>query len=545
MTALREVLAELDLRIRGLDQIHKANREVDALRSNLTKRLTTPGGDDMFSHAMRHAVIRTRAAREEFEKQQAGVGRPATSLNNSLLNVAAGFTAVNQAIGIARQAFASLVAPVVDALASVIQLGDALEAQAQSTGISTGELQKWQFIAERGNVDANTLVASMSRLQRTAFASPRAFRALGVSVRGANGDVKSASDLFRDTGLALSRIEDPAERAARAQQLFGRQGRALLPIFAEGEAGLEAMIARFHELGGGLSDDVIKASAGADDALVDLRLALTGLKGVLAATVLPTLTKLITGLADIAAKLAELVKTSSLVQSVLVALAGVALVVGAAMLAFGWPVLLAGAALAALVLIVDDVITAFRGGDSVFGSFVERLMEGMGVTVTFIGLLERFGIAWEGVKIQAFQAVAAILGGIDDLQRTLGVELFSGAAGTAGLMRDRALGATDERDQLITDHERNERQRRLGRAMAAKERLTALESPTTVIESPSKRGRRGRSQFGRSSGRGAQTNHFNIQTHDPAGVRREVQAVLQEQLRDVEDGIPELEPEPA
>lgn len=534
---LREVLALLQTKVTGTEAITRANAQIDALKATAIKPITFHVQEDLFGDAGRRAFLKGKRQQAELAETSAA----------SAARVRGSWLAAGSAVGIAAvgifAAIRGVIMPVASMIQEVITLGDELESTAGSIGISTTELQRWRFVAERGNVDAELLVGSMSRLQRTAFSSPKSFRGLGVALRGANGQVKPANELFRETGIALARIEDPAERAARAQQIFGRQGRALLPIFADGEEGLEAMIRRFDELGGGLSEDVIAAAAGADDAMVDWRLSMTSLKGVLATSVLPVITRLVTGGAELIAKLSDLVRHSSIVEATLIGLAAVAAVVAAAMLAFGFPVIVAAVALAALVLVVEDVITAFRGGESVFGSFVEWLAEAMGLSLTFSGLLESAGVVWDEFAARVLGAVASIVGGLNDLRRAMGLPDLSGIGDAATDLRGRAAAARTEADASANELWENEQRRRADRAAILQERLNA--PATAIVKSGKPRGERRR---GRGREGGVHVEHrptYQIQSNDPAGVRREIEAHEQRRLRELQDILPILEPEGA
>lgn len=532
---LRKVLALLDVKVRGAEHVTRANKQVDSLRENLSRGLQVPGGDDMFSQAMRRAVIGGRDA-------MATTAPVTGQLNAGLLNLAAGLNVATMAAGTAHRVLESAIAPVVHMVEEVIELGDALEAQAAQTGLSTDVLQEWRFIAERGNVDADALVGAMSRLQRQAASSPKELRKLGVTLRGANGQVRSASELFRDTGLAIAGIEDPAQRAARAQAIFGRSGRQLLPIFAGGAAGIDEMMQRFDELGGGLSEDVVAGAAAADDALVDFRLSVTSLKGVLASSVLPIISDFIGGIASTVGWLVDLVKHSSVVQATLGSLAVIAGVLAIALFPI-WAPLVAIIAvfalgLAGIVIAVEDVVTAFRGGQSVFGNWVEGLLASIGLTTTFEGALEALGVAWHQLKAVVLESVGSMLGSLDRLQRALGVQIFAGAGeaaadvmGDAAMARSAAAAANKERAM-------NEFARFRDRATDAQATIRERGEAASV---GIRKKPRGETTEGRGS-RSVRVSHrptYIIQGNDPAAIRREIEAHEARRNRELGDIIPE------
>jgi len=51
----------------------------------------------------------------------------------------------------------------------------------------------------------------------------------------------SPEEQFETIAFAIADLEDPTLRAATAQDIFGRAGTQLLPLFAEGAEGLDAL----------------------------------------------------------------------------------------------------------------------------------------------------------------------------------------------------------------------------------------------------------------------------------------------------------------
>src|SRR5262249_30880752 len=78
---------------------------------------------------------------------------------------------------------------------------------------------------------------------------------IGVSVE----DIKAESpgDQFITIASAIRNVEDPAERAAAAVELFGKQGRDLLPLM---QKPLEDLIAKSRELGSTWTDEETKSA---------------------------------------------------------------------------------------------------------------------------------------------------------------------------------------------------------------------------------------------------------------------------------------------
>ena len=126
-----------------------------------------------------------------------------------------------------------------------------------------------------------------------------AIQKLRVQITDTNGNLRSQEDVFKDTIFALQNITDETERTTIAQDIFGRSAMELGPLLNTSAEDTQAMIDRVHELGGVLSDDTVKASAGFQDAMQDFNTAISGLKNSVLAQILPPATKVISALTDL------------------------------------------------------------------------------------------------------------------------------------------------------------------------------------------------------------------------------------------------------
>lgn len=182
---------------------------------------------------------------------------------------------IQKIMGGVKTAFAGLVTTAsVAALASAtkraLEYAGSLGEVAQQLGVTTRDLQLYRFVGGQVGVSQQEMDKGLQRLTRTmgeadAGAKKQAtlFRELGISVRFANGDMKTAGDLVPQLADALSRIESPAARARIETQLFGKAGQQLDPLLSQGARGLAAFTDEAERLGVVLSPDLI---ARADDA---------------------------------------------------------------------------------------------------------------------------------------------------------------------------------------------------------------------------------------------------------------------------------------
>ena len=316
-------------------------------------------------------------------------------------------------------------------ITQTITMGDELDKASLQVGLSSTELQSWGFAADRAGVDARAMHQSLMRLQRGAFEAAngnrryaQTFRRLGVNVRDGNGNLRSANDLMLQMADGLGNLDNASERVAISQILMGRSGARLLPMFADGSEGIRQLQERFRQLGGGMSQDFVRQSAAAQDALTDFGVAFDGLKTTLASQVLPALTAMIVGIANLGGAFVRLINSSNILKATFITLGVIfggflamfALVMVVPLVALALIV----AAVVAIILVVEDLLAAFRGGPSVIGGFarmlVKFLKEGFArvaaIAAAFWAKLVALGTAfWNGLRARA-AAVAQFLSSI-------------------------------------------------------------------------------------------------------------------------------------
>lgn len=297
---------------------------------------------------------------------------------------------------------AAIVGGLKSMLGEIVDLGGGLTDTSAKLGIGTGDLQRWQFAAQQTGVEAGALNGALTKFTRTIGEAASgnatagdAFKALGIDVKNASGETRSSTDLMLSAADGLSKITDPAARARAAIDLFGKSGADLIPLLGQGEEGVRALLEETDKLGGVLDDKTIAALDDAGDASDKFDFAMRGVKAQLALVLLPALTQ---G----AAKLAELVGAftrgengATHLKAAMVVLGAVAFATGvkAALPWLGWALLIAG-----LVLIVDDLWTGLKGGDSVTGRLLDKIFgKGAGASI-FKSIRDDVKALWDRMK---------------------------------------------------------------------------------------------------------------------------------------------------
>ncbi len=287
---------------------------------------------------------------------------------------------------------------------STIEAGESLEKTSQQVGINKDALSLWLKAANLANVGADELTNSLRFLQRNAFEASTggkeqaaAFKALGVDVKGTNGDLKDADTLLREMADGFAKTENPAKRVALAQQLLGRSGARLLPLLNKGAEGIEEVRHELEELGIGFDTSWTEKAVEAEHAQKKFNMVLGSLKTKLAVGVIPLFTKFFTLITHFIGILNKAVKGTNAIKAVLITLGAVAAVMAVKTLIAFAPLiastLLWAAAIGIIVLAIDEIITTLEGGDSILRRWIDDTW-GAGATDEAVKAIKD---AWDSV----------------------------------------------------------------------------------------------------------------------------------------------------
>jgi len=125
---------------------------------------------------------------------------------------------------------------------------DDINTLSTQTGLSTDQIQKFQYASEVIDVPLDTLTGSMSKLTKNMSGAKDgtgtaadAFKQLGVSVTDSNGQLRSNQDVFNDSIKALGGVQNATERDALAMSLFGKSAQDLNPLILGGADTLKVL----------------------------------------------------------------------------------------------------------------------------------------------------------------------------------------------------------------------------------------------------------------------------------------------------------------
>lgn len=184
--------------------------------------------------------------------------------------------------------------------------GDQIDKMSQKLGLSTEAYQEWDYVLNLAGTEMSSMSTGLktltNKLGEAANGSEECqemFAQLGISM----DDIQTMSreDLFEKAIYGFQAMEESTERAALANKLFGKSGQELTPLFNQSTEATKAQIAEAHKYGMVMSDEAVSASAGFQDSLTKLNNTMKGVTNNLLATMLPGLTDIADGFADMVA----------------------------------------------------------------------------------------------------------------------------------------------------------------------------------------------------------------------------------------------------
>jgi hypothetical protein len=177
-----------------------------------------------------------------------------------------------------------------DLARSTASFGSDIQRTAMQLGVSTDELQKWNYIAKMCDVESTSLAMGVRYLVKQIGDSSRGvgealpyFQALGIDVNKLSKEGKSAYDIIGILADKFSKWEDGTQKMTYALNLFGsRAGQAFIPVLNLGREGVEKLSAEFDKFGLRVDQSTIKTLAEAENAFKRFEIAITNLKTRLA-----------------------------------------------------------------------------------------------------------------------------------------------------------------------------------------------------------------------------------------------------------------------
>ena len=218
----------------------------------------------------------------------------AAALKGSAVAIGAAMTAATGAAIATGKAFIS-------AANDTAAYGDEVDKMSQKLGLSTDAYQSFDYVLKVAGTDMASMTTGMKTLTNKLDDAKNGgedaqamFAALGISMDELA--TMSREDLFKSTIEGFQSMEDSTERAALANDLFGKSGQNLAPLFNMTTEEMDELLEKTQEYGMVMSEEEVKNAAAYTDAMTTLKGTMTGLKNSLMSQFMPGLTQVIEGL---------------------------------------------------------------------------------------------------------------------------------------------------------------------------------------------------------------------------------------------------------
>jgi hypothetical protein len=286
---------------------------------------------------------------------------------------------------------------------------DEIKQLSNVTGEAADKIYLLGKVAEVNGSSAQAAQSSIEGLSRTIGEAAagigrgaKTFEQYGLSAKKANGEIKSSSELFGEISEKMQQMSDQEQIAMLAK--LGIDGSMIQTLrLGNDELAEQIALAEALTLGVGNAENAEKAAA-FKDALTQVSQVFIAIGEYVSLRISPSIQRLaerftkwfaennnfikaiLNGLGrvfsflfELAGAIDNIIESTVGWKAVIIALGGLLLWFSRRMLlAFATnPITLAIAAIAGLILIIDDFITWLQGGDAQFGEFYQSVADGL------------------------------------------------------------------------------------------------------------------------------------------------------------------------
>lgn len=247
-----------------------------------------------------------------------GAGKALNSLNGISAGTAAavgGFAAVAAAIVKTEKAL-------IDMTKEAAEGAKEIETFASITGQSEQQVQQMQYASEKLGVSYDRVRDSLKEItnkmqeaENGSADTAAAFDKLKVSLRGQNGELRDAQDVFLDVIDALGNVENQSERDAIAMDLMSESAQELNPMIEAGRETIQQYAQAASDMGLVLEEDELKALTDVQSAFYDLEQQQKATKNQLAAEFAPYLTSFYSDMSEATRTFGQTLEDSGIVSA--------------------------------------------------------------------------------------------------------------------------------------------------------------------------------------------------------------------------------------
>jgi len=411
-----------------------------------------------------------------WDKSVKAVGKDEKKLGSTADRIGKRFSSMGKKMTLVGGAIVGTLGAMVN---SYVKAGDEVHKMALRTGFTTETLSELRYAAQIAGADIGALEKGVKRMSKTIVDASAGMATYQRAFERINVDYNELADLspeeqFETIAFAIADLEDPTLRAATAQDIFGRAGTQLLPLFAEGAEGLDALRQKAHDMGIVFDQEAANKAAKLADAQTTLKAAMSGLTIMIADHIVPAVTSFVEKVTGIIEGIQKWGKENQALMGVITTVTGgigsLMLVLGPLLMTFGKLLIilpkikLAMAALTGpfgliavgLALITERIITATKHFKS-YSDLIQREADLQGKKVGWLGK------TWDSLN----STYRKVFFGIDDVKMAQGALNKKIEEGTVAQGKQHPIfekGLKLFGDLLVKSKEFTDEQERLGAA---------------------------------------------------------------------------------
>lgn len=249
--------------------------------------------------------VDTEKANESMKKSE----DKASSLGGTIANIGAKAAQMGAAVV---GAASTVVAGMVASAKETAEYADTVDKTSQKLGISTDAFQEWDYVLNLAGTSMGNMTTGMKTLtnklddaKKGSKSATAMFNKLGLSMEDLQQ--MNREDLFENVIFALQGMEDSTDRAALANDLFGKSGQDLTPVFNMTTEATKDLIEQTHALGIVMGEDQVAAGAKMKDMFYTLEETGRSLMNSLGSSVIPVITELGEQLLDYMPQIREMI----------------------------------------------------------------------------------------------------------------------------------------------------------------------------------------------------------------------------------------------
>ncbi len=297
---------------------------------------------------------------------------------------------------------AGLLTPLIGSTKAFSTMGDSVAKMAKRTGLSVGTVSELGYAASQSGIEMSALENGLRRMQRSVYDAGRGLSTavdgladLGLTYKDLEG--LSPEEQFKLMAERINSIQDPSRKAAIAMTLLGRSGTALLPMFEQGAAGINALQEEARRLGLTMSSEDARAAEIFGDTLDRLWSVLKMTTFQIGAALAPVLQKITEVITEIAVKINAWLQQNCTLVVTVAKVAAAVVAGGAALVVFGTAISGIGLALGKLSTLITGVGAVFK----ILGSAIAFLISPIGLVIAAVSALGTYLLYSTGVGAKA------------------------------------------------------------------------------------------------------------------------------------------------